>query len=243
MRERPILFNDEMVRALLGGRKTQTRRVVKMPPSWDCIVYADWGNGWWPYRSDDGESPSYDNNEIPMNCPYGRSGDRLWVRETWWQAGDHVFTYPEDDEGVWSGSRRVHYAADGEPPNEPNRDYPEGLRNGQFSAAEPHRLWRKRPSIHMPRWASRILLEVVSVRVERLKDISPADAEAEGLSKWPHKGGFAWGYEGGWEAGHSSPTGAFSALWKSIGGHDSWEENPWVWVVEFKRIDQQHTAA
>ena len=69
MTERGILFSAPMVRALLDGMKTQTRRVVKMPPSWDCIVYADWGNGWWPYRSDDGESPSYDNNEIPLNCP------------------------------------------------------------------------------------------------------------------------------------------------------------------------------
>ncbi len=99
-------------------------------------------------------------------CPKGVVGDTLWVRETWWQAGYSYQTYPEDDEYSWHGSRRVHYAADGNPPNEPNRDYPRGLSNGAFSAAEPNKVWRKRPSVHMPRWASRLLLEIIEIKIE-----------------------------------------------------------------------------
>ena len=219
IKERPILFSGAMVRALLDDSKTQTRRVVKMPPSWDCFVCADWGDGWWPYRSDDGESPSYDNDEIPMNCPYGRPGDRLWVRETW----------SVDDDGhiEWA-----IYRADGaELPELPPTRKPA----------------RWRPSIHMPRWASRILLEVVSVRVERLNDCSQMDAIAEGAvsirsQAWDREHFPVWRYlfDEAVAAGAKPPIGptpvqAYQALWDSINGTDSWDTNPWVWVVEFKR--------
>jgi len=215
-KERPILFSAPMVRALLDGSKTQTRRVVKMPPSWDCVVYADWGNGWWPYRSDDGESPNYDNNEIPLNCPYGQPGDILWVRESWhqrgsWQAPGWPEAEPEDY--YWSGTRQVVYAAD---------------------SANPGDGWRSRPSIHMPRWASRILLEVVSVRVERLQDIGEADARAEGVTiEDRHTVGYC--------AGEFLPPSirAYRDLWEQINGAGTWDASPWVWVVEFKRVSER----
>ena len=217
MKERPILFGAPMVRSLLDGTKSQTRRVVKMPPSWDCIVYADWGNGWWPYRSDDGESPNYDNNEIPLNCPYGRPGDRLWVRETF------MDLHGTGVEHVDTAGRRLRYAfaADHRPGSygdEARKDY--GLK------------WK--PSIHMPRAASRILLEIVSVRVERLQGISEADARAEGIAKT--KAGF-WSLYGQRDVdGTYSPRASYQALWESINGAGSWDANPWVWVVEFKRV-------
>ncbi len=214
MKDRPILFSGAMVRALLDGSKTQTRRVVNMPPSWDCFVCADWGDGWWPYRSDDGESPNYDNNEIPMRCPYGQPGERLWVRETWRgvvEIGppgapiEHgVARYVPDQQHC----RRVEYAATQDKDGEP---------------------WR--PSIHMPRWASRILLEIVSVRVERLNDCGEADARAEGVTiEDRHMAGYC--------AGQFLPPSirAYRDLWESINGAGSWDANPWVWVVEFKRV-------
>lgn len=198
IKERPILFSGAMVRALLDGSKTQTRREVKMPPSWDCFVCADWGGGWWPYRSDDGESPTYDNNEIRLNCPYGQPGDRLWVRETW-------APHPDFPACV----RRPVYRAD----PECKYDVP-----------------RWRPSIHMPRWASRILLEVVSVRVERLQDISEADAGAEGVLEWACRS------QGVKDLPTFTKTGFFTRLWEQTYGPDRWATNPWVWVIEFKRV-------
>ncbi len=157
IKERPILFSAPMVRAILEGRKTVTRRAMKFP-----LIDRDFGC-------------ELAGNEIGQSeahrlCPYGPPGQRLWVRESWWQAGDWQATYPEDDTGAWFGSRRVVYSADGTPPNEPNTSYPNGLRNGAYSAAAPNKIWRHRPSIHMNRWASRILLEITDVRVERLQD-------------------------------------------------------------------------
>lgn len=220
-RERPILFSGPMVRAILEGRKTVTRRVVK--GEFDAI------------------SPSgirYKKNasrsRMANPCPYGQPGDRLWVRESWWQAGDWQPTYPDDDTGSWFGSQRVVYSADGLPPNEPNRHYLNGLRNGAYSAADPHVIWRHRPSIHMPRWASRILLEITAVHVERLQDISEEQALAEGAVPEPcdHarlacKEIDCWG---------DTAKGTFGFLWETINGTGSWATNPWVWVVEFKRV-------
>ena len=216
MTERGILFSAPMVRALLDGTKTQTRRAVKMPGSWDCIVYADWGNGFWPYRSDDGESPSYDNNEIPLRCPYGQPGDRLWVRETWYC--DHWDVQEGPYQEVAGARELLVYRADGERP---------------YEAEQP--VWR--PSIHMPRWASRILLEIVSVRVERLQDITPNDAVEEGIERvrCPDDRLCYWRdyVTGGSIAGQ---VGSYRSLWESINGAGSWDVNPFVWVVEFKRV-------
>ena len=200
MRERPILFSAPMVRAILEGRKTQTRRTVKQVGKDGGFVILNYGTHDWPYRSDDGESASHTvrignklyQNETPHDCPYGRPGDRLWVKETF-----------RDARAVAAG--RVLYRASGD------------------TACG----WR--PSIFMPRELSRVTLEVTGIRVERLQDISEADAIAEGvdfdLSEYPFSG-----------QPTRTPTLAYRQLWNGINGTDSWAANPWVWVVEFKRV-------
>lgn len=200
MKERPILFSAPMVRAILECRKTQTRRVVQSIGNDEGFVIIDYGNGGWPYRSDDGDSTTHTIKrggklyleETPHACPYGQPGDRLWVRET------HMLGLESDIE-----VGAVAYKADG---------YVRGGL-GDFEG----RNWR--PSIHMPRWASRILLEITSVRVERLQDISEADAEAEGPPKH-----------------FNSSRDNFCALWQEINGDGSWDANPWVWVIEFRQV-------
>ena len=208
MKERPILFSAPMVRALLDGSKTQSRRIVKPQPF----------NG----RPDDevrkqmiengalGQDASLtdlingaiDHGFIPeAKCPYGHTGDRLWVRETYF--GNH-FQHPNEPED----ERELHYRADGLP---------------NFEGEESLIKWR--PSIFMPRWASRITLEIVNVRVERLQDISEDDAKAEGA---------AWGACGSPQEG--SHKAGYAQLWENINGPGSWDANPWVWVVEFKRV-------
>ncbi|HBP0509988.1 TPA: hypothetical protein L5Q36_001511 [Pseudomonas aeruginosa] len=221
IRERPILFSGPMVLAILEGRKTVTRRVVK-----DTGLYAI------DAAIHGGEVAQREREALSTSCPYGQPGDRLWVRESWWQAGDWQSTYPEDDTGAWFGSKRIVYSADGAPPNEPNHHYPNGLRNGAYSAAEPNKIWRHRPSIHMPRWASRILLEITSVRIERLQDISEKQALAEGVELEGE--GVCWAGAAG--TASDSPVESFRLLWELINGAGSWNANPWVWAVEFKRV-------
>lgn len=178
MMERPILFSAPMVRALLDGTKTQTRRVAK------------------PKRSIE---PMTDE------CRYGQPGDRLWVREAWREWSD----------AAW------HYAADGLVlPKQRDRDLAAFLAQRAPLTWESYR-WR--PSIHMPRAASRITLEVTDVRVERLHKISRGDAMAEGCP-------FANLQDG------ESPVRWYEYLWRAINGPDSWDANPWVWVVEFRRV-------
>ena len=197
MKERPILFSAPMVRAIIEGRKTQTRRVVKPVGNDDAFVLLDHGTGFWPYRSDDGESSiTADGNEAPHYCPYGQPGDRLWVREAF--HGYH-----------WDQPRAV-YRADGEC---------QRVR----TQIESYEVGRWTPSIHMPRWASRITLEIVSVRVERLNAISVSDAIAEG-------------YDGSVDDPIDPSVKWYAQLWESINGSGSWAANPWVWVVEFKRV-------
>jgi hypothetical protein len=206
MKERPILFNGPMVRALLDGSKTQTRRLVNPAPE----MVTDIGMKPWS-----GDPAALMNllTQAGRRCPYGQPGDRLWVRESWHQRGKwRLPAFPEADwdDAYWAGTTDVLYAAD---------------------AARPERGWRGRPSIHMPRWASRILLEITGVRVERLQDISEADARAEGVTiEDRHMRGYC--------AGEFLPPSirAYSDLWKSINGGGSWDANPWVWAVEFQRV-------
>lgn len=219
MTERGILFNGDMVRALLEGRKTVTRRIFNpQPPGGDArkLVEVIWGKEAekltvphektsfaWAGFSDD-RSPCHTTTGY-YRCPYGQPGDRLWVRETFATDGHRNVCYRES-------------VGNGESPRE-GCVYAD---SSEFNADK----WT--PSIHMPRWASRILLEITDVRAERLHDISQEDARAEG-----------------YPAAREAETGGsdmdawlwFRQLWKGISGAESWETNPWVWVVEFKRIN------
>jgi hypothetical protein len=184
MKERPILFSAPMVRAILDGRKTQTRRVV-----------------------DINKNPLFPgSNKITGKCLYGERGDQLWVRETWRGVvpinhPDHapeygVARYVPDKEHC----KCVEYSATQEPDGEP---------------------WR--PSIHMPRWASRIDLQITGIRVERLKEISDSDCKSEGYPVERSGSNIdAWLW--------------YRSLWESINGEGSWDQNPFVWVIEFKKL-------
>jgi len=207
MKERPILFSAPMVRAILEGRKTQTRRAAKHTLLETLSRIIDCGNGWW----------GDEEGEIQVRCPYGQPGDRLWVRETWapLEAAGTPYIYRADADEDGS----VPYLIHGSP------------MGGGVGHANPHR-WK--PSIHMPRRASRILLEVVSVRVERLQDISDADAKAEGVI-WDDAGQY-WQPSEDINCPCCFAYGAYAELWESINGPKSWDANPWVWVVEFRRV-------
>ena len=213
MKERPILFSAPMVRAILAGTKTQTRRVVKPVGNDDSFVLQEHGSGWWPYRSDDGESPFKDGNEIPHACPYGEPGDRLWVRETFARIDGQTQPWIETD-----------YRA----------TYTHGDRLGDTLGLK--KRWT--PAIHMPRAASRITLEVTGVRIEQLQDISERDAIAEGVSASPtclrDDDTDAFRRIGPVED-NSFPIARYASLWESINGAGSWAANPFVWVIEFRR--------
>lgn len=200
MTERPILFSAPMVRAILAGAKVQTRRVVNPEPAGSVTtIYR-------PFAHEPNNWQGYADNVGFIRwygrCRYGQPGDRLWVRETW--AVPHRYDHLGPSNIPVLGVR-THYAATEERG---------GLR------------WR--PSIHMPRWASRITLEITAVRVERLQDISEADAKAEGAEPYLHPV-----HPAREQLRH---VDGFQALWESINGPDSWDLNPWVWVVEFKRV-------
>lgn len=206
MRERPILFSGPMVRAILAGTKTQTRRALKVQPPASTVTIDLWHHPdprphFW--ACDGGSLLDW-----AYPCPYGQPGDRLWVRETW-----NRFE-------PWSG---FHYAADYEAFGIGPDDDPDHIPDHEV---------RWRPSIHMPRAACRIVLEITRVRVERLQDISADDAWAEGVQDW-------MGVETPWK-GVLAPTEvhAFASLWESVNGAGSWAANPWVWVVEFRRVAQ-----
>jgi len=214
MTERPILFNAEMVRAVLDGRKTQTRRVIKLPgdpeTEWGCCPLKGFPGMFTFWESEYPEEGSHNRR-----CPYGAPGDRLWVRETW--AHDDMLTEPNRDCICFRADGAIH-----EYVYYTNRT--NDLCGESFKHPDP-KPDRWRPSIHMPRWASRITLEVTDVRVERVQDISDADAVAEGIKPAPVL------YDG-------AQREVFSLLWDSINAKRGygWVDNPWVWVVTFKLV-------
>ncbi len=209
MKERPILFSDEMVRAILSGQKTQTRRIVKFK------YFSHEQMRFLHKHPTDGYqfSGTGTYQEVGLMgkfSHFGVAGDRLWVRETF-----GVMPGTSDEE------KQLVYRADSplDIPSWPSRRGP----------IEDFIRWR--PSIHMPRWASRITLEITNIRVERLNDISAMDILAEGVDngmsnpsmgkRWENQQHIAW-----------------VDLWEKINGEGSWDENPWVWVIEFKRVKQ-----
>ena len=195
MTDRPILFSAEMVRAILKGDKTQTRRVIKPQPPAEAEsvsrqLYsqdAPKNDGAWTWWAGKPQTPI----TKPLFSPYGAPGGLLWVRETW---DRHA-----------SG---VDYAAD-------------------FAAVSRPQAGPWRPSIHMPRWASRVTLRITDVRVEWLQDIREDDARAEGCDPVIHE-------DGAIDCGTRKTT--FANLWNRINGPGAWEANPWVWVIEFERV-------
>jgi hypothetical protein len=237
VKERPILFSAPMVRAILDGRKTQTRRIVKsqLVPHIEfvggsndkCTEFEFVGLRHGKWTDDNGKEHDAEwllycteypeEGVIPIGQLHGAPGDRLWVRET-----HAVLVKPED---ATDGKGRAWYSATTEDPG----------------------MVKWKPSIHMPRWASRILLEITNVRVERLQDISGNDAAAEGVqfpcdehgrpllrltghiapSKFNPKKSPSWGPD-------DYLRFEYAELWESINGPGSWAENPWVWVIEFK---------
>lgn len=233
MKERPILFSAPMVRAIRDGRKTQLRRVVKpQPPSVESVS-AIAGIGFsiftdehtpgkfrvagpvWCVRDLMGREPEW-------KCPYGIPGDRLWVRECW--TPDHRDFYPHFP-AVYKADAAYDYDR-----NEKGEVY-----SPEQKSWYPYR-WR--PSIHMPRWASRITLEVVAVRVERLQEISEADSLAEGIHQFGELEIYGYDPKGtpGTMIG-ATATEAFFWLWQQINSLESWSANPWVWVVEFRKLE------
>lgn len=218
MKERPIIFTAPEVRAILAGRKTVTRRVVKLPRG--CSWYGALGGereGWWV----DDSCPAWFHID-ELRCPYGQPGDRLWVRETFlYEPADYCW---EASVSIPSRPAMTIYRADADP-------------TGSDTAG-----WKS--PIHMPRSLSRITLEIESVRVDRLQDISEADAMAEGVERIFPAGHPAdtgpnhYTAEGPERVSLNQPTavGAFRALWALINGEGSWTANPWVWVLAFKRV-------
>ena len=219
MKERPIPMNGTMVCAVLDGSKTQTRRIMKPQPEptphrpgdyqWPCNAFQSM------VSVADTLAPGA-HGMAGDACPHGAHGDRLWVRET--------FGYVSPDEHQRPLSEcSIEYRAD-LPPG--STDRPGGWPATECVGDPARPRWR--PSIHMPRAVSRILLEIVSVRVERLNDCSDADARAEGT---PGGHGVIPSYNY-----NATPSEHFSHLWESINGAGSWASNPWVWVIEFKRV-------
>ncbi len=191
MKERPILFSAPMVRAILDGSKTQTRRIIKPQP------FAR------PEKRDDEylwDVFAGDEQSGTIACPFGQPGDNLWIRETWAINPN----FGQDDREVVF--RATSQSASG---------------------------WWK-PSIHMPRWASRITLEITGVRVDRLQDISEADAISEGVHAG--NGEFEGCYWIGKAISGTTAKECYARLWDQINGAGSWDVNPWVWVIEFKEV-------
>lgn len=226
MIERPILFSGPMVRALLDGRKTQSRRVVKTPSAVAEDDPHHWvfsgGQRWCDGRKEF-EFTSWPHDEAVTEwrpCPYGSTGDRLWVREAWAPVPATAYRHSE-------GVQQVINPADPD-------------MAAIFAAGWDRSIPKWKPSIHMPRWACRLVLEITDVRVERLLDCSDADAQAEGLQ---------WVTPGKWSVDRTLPIisdesrTAYFELWDHINGAGAAEANPWVWVVSFRVLSDEERQA
>jgi hypothetical protein len=228
MKDLPILFSAPMVRALLAGTKTQTRRVAKFVPLEEGLNFAFTGlraaqdrPGLWTLQSRDGSTNLNDRTK-PLRCPYGQPGERLWVRETFFAFGRWETRFSEKkgrdewhfiDMTVECGNW-YFYDATSKPERVAN------FRRGSGVTL----MWWKRPAIFMPRWASRILLGVTEVRVQRLQEISAVDSLAEGSPR---------------EAG-CNPQVWYRGLWDTINADNPiarWDANPWIWAISFRRIE------
>ena len=214
MTERPILFSGEMVRAILDGRKTQTRRVIKPQPECDCA----------PLEFLDGlnDRRTWSGCDRQWKCPYGAVGDLLWVREIW-GVFDRSNDWVEDGQpSPLEIDYAIGYRADGD--DFKDVEWKEAPAEHRQLLADD----RWRPSIHMPRWASRITLEVTDVRAQRVQDIDERDARAEGVTPF-----------GGMCPSGSKCGTAFAILWDSINAKRGfpWESNPWVWAVTFRMVN------
>lgn len=252
MKERQVLFNAEMIRAILCGKKTQTRRVVRAeyPPAHFSDIYQDGGDFWWWSRSMSGAGAEQQDLAMIPRCPYGQPGDQLWVRETWkvgawrddgriaidYKASPEIVHTPwcvPPDSHVWHAQKIIaqswkdcHSALD---------DGFEGIEEGTYGRL----VWdpgnspcRWRPSIHMPRWASRLTLEIADVRVERLQDISEADARAEGVGIAP---AYAPAGDLVFDGSNGRYAESFMSVWDSIAKPgEKWADNPWAWALTFK---------
>lgn len=228
VKERPILFSPAMIRALLDGKKTQTRRIVKADfhhgPGMAKITPIN--NEFLLERWPEAER-SFNNfgRCDRIRCPYGVPGDRLWVRETFgvWRKTSVYCDEFEVGKEATRGMTLVEHEA----------EYGHNDLNIAYRAdADDEGPWY--PSIFMPRWASRTTLEITDVRVQRLKDISEEDALAEGIV-W--RTGPRYSASDDHNMEWDRPTDAYRELWESINGEGSWSANPWVWVVEFRRVD------
>lgn len=213
----PILFSTEMVQAILEGRKTQTRRVVKP----QLLI----GTKWWEVYDGELNYRIVDESAIRTltKCPYGQPGDVLWVREGYtWVLLDHAHDLLEGarDHTQWVYKASMH---------------PDWM---EYAKEKYGYKWT--PGIHMPKSACRIFLKVISVQVERLQDISEQDAIAEGIQQFTKDGKiYKYGIDGwDWSLMPRKAKDAVSMLWAIINGQESWDYNPWVWVVEFERCEK-----
>ena len=233
MKERPILFSAPMVRALLDGSKMQTRRIVKPQPRILAGELLCW------------KDDALTTEQMAERCPYGQLGDRLFVRETFFAYGRWITQFnAKKGREEWhfidmtkECDRAYQYASD-------NPDIPLATGRGPLPG------WYRRPAIFMPRIACRISLEIVSVRVERLQELSEADAYDEGITcenvivgayysnghieEWADR----FFFDGCDDEGFEYAVDAYAALWESINGAGSWDANPFVWVMSFKRVEQ-----
>ncbi len=211
MKERPILFRPEMVKAILDGRKTQTRRIVMPSPPKSFTLKNFTSESGYRYAADYSKARPKKPMRIRWDCPFGQPGDRLWVKERHSFIEVRHAKSSADGPRSWylhieysDGTEDEHYIEDGKKPKQTRE-------RGELG-------WR--PSIYMPRWASRIALEVTGIRVERVQEIRYDDAVAEGI-----------------EHEYPKAIAQYCQLWDSLNAKRgfSWNRNPWVWVIEFRR--------